>query len=168
MANRPWKSDESVFASFSGPNQMYREWLKVEWSDEAPRVLAVIALNPSTADETSGDPTVRKVANWAKANGYTALLMLNAYPFRATDPRDMLAAECPFGTQDVTALCKLAFVCDRVVAAWGNTGAHLGRGESIKREFDNNCRTLYCWGTNKGGSPIHPLYPKLGELKVWK
>ena len=54
--------------------------------------MAFIGLNPSTADETADDPTIRKCIKYAKAWGFGGLLMLNVYSFRATNPDDMWRA----------------------------------------------------------------------------
>ena len=41
------------------------------------RMLLVVGLNPSTADETHPDPTVRKVVGFAEGGGYDGFAMLN-------------------------------------------------------------------------------------------
>lgn len=51
------------------------------------RMLLVIGLNPSTANETSPDPTIRKVMGFAfaKESGYDGLVMLNLSARRETN-----------------------------------------------------------------------------------
>ncbi len=53
------------------------------------RTLFVIGLNPSTADEQSPDPTIRKVMGFAERNNYTSFVMLNLYPQRSPYPDDL-------------------------------------------------------------------------------
>ena len=44
--------------------------------------LAVIGVNPSTANEKYPDPTVRKVMGFAKINNYDGFVVLNLQPLR--------------------------------------------------------------------------------------
>ena len=53
------------------------------------RMLLVVGLNPSTADETHPDPTVRKVVGFAEGGGYDGFAMLNLSSERATDKRSL-------------------------------------------------------------------------------
>ena len=66
------------------------------WEKGAPMVMFV-GLNPSTADETQDDPTIRRCIDFAKRWGYGGLYMLNIFAFRATNPKDMKAAADPVG-----------------------------------------------------------------------
>ena len=47
--------------------------------------LVVIGVNPSTANETYPDPTVRKVIGFAELNNYDGSVMLNLYAQRSTN-----------------------------------------------------------------------------------
>lgn len=57
--------------------------------------LIVIGLNPSTADESTPDATMRKImgfiTNWNKSGdwNYDSFIMLNLYPQRETSPREL-------------------------------------------------------------------------------
>ena len=53
------------------------------WDETKPTVL-FIGLNPSTADEKTDDPTIRKCINYAKCWGYGKILMANLFAFRNT------------------------------------------------------------------------------------
>ena len=55
------------------------------------RMLLVVGLNPSTADETHPDLTVRKVVGFAEGGGYDGFAMLNLSSERATDKRSLSA-----------------------------------------------------------------------------
>ena len=55
------------------------------------RMLLVVGLNPSTADETHPDPTVRKVVGFAEGGRYDGFAMLNLASERATDKRSLSA-----------------------------------------------------------------------------
>ena len=51
--------------------------------------LTVVMLNPSTADGSADDPTIRRCKGFAKDWGYGRLVIVNLYAFRATNPKDM-------------------------------------------------------------------------------
>jgi hypothetical protein len=114
----------------------------------------IIGLNPSTADETVDDPTIRRCAQFARSWGYGGLCMANLFAFRAAKPADMFAASDPIGRGNDEWLVKLAESAGVVVAAWGNGGTHLGRTEEVTRLIPN----LYCLRMNRSGQPAHPLY----------
>jgi hypothetical protein len=143
------------------PCRRFRYTLVREWDATLPKV-AFIGLNPSTADETQDDPTIRRCIGFAKTWGKGGLLMLNLYAFRATKPADMWKAEKRAvdiigGRSNWTeALLRYAAEhgCDLVIAAWGNHGK--GRGDAVASKWPG----LKCLGRNGDGSPKHPLYLK--------
>jgi hypothetical protein len=165
--SKPWKRTETVSAEFS-PCRKYRYWLLVRWW--IGPTLVVCALNPSTADEDRDDPTVRKCINWAKRNGYGAILMLNCYAFRATSPKVMMAESDPFGTQTpemLVTLFKVAGAGAIAIAAWGGGGQHLNRGDAVAAAFKSAGIRLHCWGKNQDATPLHPCYASLGKIHEW-
>ncbi|MES2137565.1 MAG: DUF1643 domain-containing protein [Pseudomonadota bacterium] len=58
-------------------------------------VVAFVMLNPSTADAVQDDPTIRRCIGFAKAWGKGGIVVINLFAFRATNPKDMLAAADP-------------------------------------------------------------------------
>jgi hypothetical protein len=135
----------------------YRYWLIRRWDASKP-LIAFIGLNPSTADETKDDPTMRKIRKFATAWGYGGFLMLNLFAYRATKPTDMTKARKHMDIIGrANTLCDLnnylrEFGVGSTVAAWGHYKTD--RGESLKGFISN----LDCLGVNKDGSPKHPLY----------
>jgi hypothetical protein len=113
-----------------------------------------IGLNPSTADETKDDPTIRRCVAFAKAWGYGGLFMTNLFAFRATDPADMKRAADPYGWDNDHTLTSLARRAGIVVAAWGAHGAYQGRDRSVRLLVPN----LHYLRLTKAGHPGHPLY----------
>lgn len=51
--------------------------------------LVVIGINPSTADDTKPDRTIKRVMSFAQDNGFDSFLMLNLYPQRTPYPNEL-------------------------------------------------------------------------------
>jgi hypothetical protein len=140
-------------------DRRYRYTLWRQWDRENLDYAAFIGLNPSTADETMDDPTIRRCIGFAKREGVGGLCMLNLFAFRATKPDDMKREGDPIGPD----FDKHFYPCIRnarlVIAAWGANGGHNGRDRQITNWLPNIRSTgLYCLGRNASGSPKHPLY----------
>lgn len=136
-------------------DRRYRYVLWRVWENHgAPRYCAFVGLNPSTADESTDDPTIRRCVGFAKAWQFDALAMLNLFAFRATDPQDMRAADDPVGDDNDSWLAKIAGGASIVVAAWGAHGSHLNRASIVRASIPN----LHCLRLTKNGHPAHPLY----------
>lgn len=130
----------------------YRLW-RIWDSDKKP--CAFIGLNPSTATEAVSDNTVTRCIRFSEAWGYGGLFMLNIFAFRATQPKDMYACGEPIGgPRNDAAILETVAQCGVVVAAWGNHGLHLNRGEAV-RAMIPGLRALRITGQ---GCPQHPLY----------
>ena len=114
-----------------------------------------IGLNPSTADETVDDPTIRRCMRFARDWGFQRLCMLNLFALRAPDPRIMLAAVDPIGPDNDLAIEQNIRAARLVVAAWGVHGAHRGRADDIRASCGSRLHHL---GLTKDGHPRHPLY----------
>jgi hypothetical protein len=115
-----------------------------------------IGLNPSTADESTDDPTLIRCINFAKSWGYGGVCMANLFAFRATDPSDMKATEDPTGARNNHWLKLLATESDLIIAAWGNDGSYLQRSKQVRKILPE----MHCLKLNKSGEPAHPLYQK--------
>lgn len=137
-----------------------RWWLERAWSLTNPRRLVVIGLNPSTADDTVDDPTIRRCVNFAKREVCGGLIMVNLFGYRATSPRDLLAATDPGGgkTADTYLLTACAAPDRVVVAAWGAHGTHRGRAALVRSMLRSHRVELFHFGLTKDGQPKHPLY----------
>lgn len=138
------------------PCRTYRYTLWRGWGGmfEEPNFVMFIGLNPSTADETNDDPTIRRCIGYAKAWGFDGYLMTNLFAYRSTDPRVMKAHPEPIGPDNDKWLVDCAAKAGIVVAAWGTHGAHLGRGEYVRRLIPG----LHYLRLTKDGFPAHPLY----------
>lgn len=135
-------------------SRVYRYQLWRKWGD-GDRYVNFICLNPSTADETSDDPTIRKCVKYAKTWGYDALCMTNLFACRATDPRAMKAAIDPIGFGNNRHLLRVADKASLIVCAWGRDGVHRHRSASVRtllKRFDLHYLRITL------DEPWHPLY----------
>lgn len=127
------------------------------------KFLMVIGLNPSTADETKDDPTIRKCIGFAKRWGYGALCMTNLFAWRDTKPENMLNAADPIGPLNDRYLFGAATRAGMILAAWGKKGNHMHRASFVGNCINGMVRPdglpmLHCLRANGDGSPEHPLY----------
>ncbi len=140
-------------AEFS-PCRLYRYSLWRHWGEPTDSYAMFIGLNPSTADENLDDRTVRRCISYAQDWGYGGLVMTNLFAFRATKPADMKAAADPVGAENDAYLRRLSTDAAVVVAAWGEDGLHMARGDAVRRMLPNLCALAF----TKAGLPRHPLY----------
>lgn len=146
-------------------DEQYRYKLIREWDVSLPSV-AFIGLNPSTADESVDDPTIRRCVGFAKAWGYGRLVMLNLFAYRATDPTELRRLDIePVGALNDVFLRALPLHSELIVAAWGAQGTYLGRDVVVRQRLPN----LHYLRLTQGGQPSHPLYLP-GDLTpvLWK
>ena len=73
-------------------DERHRYSLTRRWG-YGPAVCCWIMLNPSTADATTDDPTIRRCLRFTQGWGYDALTVVNLYAWRATDPADLRNAQ---------------------------------------------------------------------------
>jgi hypothetical protein len=135
-------------------DQKYRYQL---WraSGTGGKTIGFICLNPSIADATIDDQTVRKCVRLASKWQGTRLVIANLFAFRATDPSRLIEADDPIGLNNDFWLEKTVDTCDLVVAAWGNHGDFLARGAAVRLRFTGR---LYSLRLTAKGHPAHPLY----------
>lgn len=142
-------------ATFS-PCGKYRHTLKRQWSGGGGRgEVCFVGLNPSTADASQDDPTIRRCVNFAKSWGFDGLRMVNLFAFRATKPEKMAAAADPIGPENDINLRIADEMSNMVVAAWGASYCYLlDRDTEVRKLFSR----MYVLRLTKHGHPNHPLY----------
>jgi hypothetical protein len=149
----------------------YRWWLRRSWKlsgvglnglpVQSKGVCCFVMLNPSTADGTQDDPTIRRCIGFARHWGYDTLSVRNLFAWRATNPKELLkcgsATGGDRGNEELLAACT----ADLLVAAWGTNVPFL-RDQVVLSMFRHHFpqKEIYCLGKTKNGSPRHPLYVK--------
>lgn len=145
----------------------YALWRRWDGPRERLGMAAFIGLNPSTATESVSDPTVTRCVGYAKRWGFAGMYMLNAFALRSTDPRGLLLVGDAVGPENNRHLLGIASTVGVVVAAWGTRGKLRGRQAQLIELLGK--LPLLCLGTNRDGSPRHPLYLRADErLREWE
>lgn len=116
-----------------------------------------IMLNPSTADASLDDPTIRRCRSFAKTWDCSGIVVANLYALRATDPSALWSHSDPVGPDNDMYLQGLAQQHETIVCAWG-ANARQDRVDAVKRIFSGRLHRLMCLGVTKAGAPRHPLY----------
>lgn len=155
--------------------ERYRYLLWRRWEPRASmKPLLFAMLNPSTADATEDDPTIRRCMGFARAWGFPGVLVVNAFAWRATDPRELEDAEDPIGPLNDTYLRSAAHEAGRVIVGWGShkllqknrSEAARARVYAVAEALGHD--RLEALKINKDGSPAHPLYiPNATQPVPW-
>ncbi len=135
----------------------YRYSLWRSWS-HLPRV-GFVMLNPSQADATLNDPTIRRCIGFAQSWGYGGLEVVKLFAYRTKSPADLQRIRDPIGTDNDRYLLTLRERVDTIVFAWGNWGTLKGRDRTVMKQL-NSQQNVFCLGITKTGQPRHPLYLK--------
>ena len=150
-----------MFDTIFSPCRKYRYTLWREWSYGNGYAM-FICLNPSTADETKNDPTIRRCIGFAQRWGYQALFMTNLFAYRSTNPWEIHSVADPIGPDNDKYLAELSEQAGIIIAAWGTHGNFMGRGVKILKMIPNLC---YLKKTSTG-FPAHPLYLKKDSVPI--
>ncbi len=171
MSERP-----SMFAAHFSPCRTWRYSLTrdvgagmLDGAVSGEGTVTFIGLNPSTADETTDDPTIRRCIRFARDWGYGRLKMVsihfggyavfNLYAYRATDPNDLFRAMADgvdvVGPENDHALSLTFGGSDLIVAAWGAGGRDPRLAQFIETFKGWQFTAL---GMTTNGAPRHPLY----------
>ena len=141
----------------------YRYRLTRLWDDAKP-ILAWCLLNPSTADASSTDPTLRRVIDFSSRWGYGSVEVVNLFAWRTPAPSGLANASDPVGAGNDGHIRRAADEADAMVVAWGNHGSVLNpasgspRCSEVKALLDTHGLPLLALGATLKGQPRHPLY----------
>ena len=142
--------------------------LSRDWG-QGPRAL-VIGCNPSNADASRDDPTVRWWNAWFASNGFSGYDAMNLYPFVSSSP-----AECrgivdggihgDWETHDLLKFVNLPALqgaakgASQVFVCWGAIAWDQDWIEYVVEavQVANGKPELWCWGETASGAPKHPL-----------
>lgn len=148
----------------------YRYLLRRQW-DENLEPLSIVMLNPSTADASTDDPTIRRCIGFARREGAGGIVVANLFGLRATEPTKLREVKDPFGPRNTYCLERLAADAMKsgrpIVCGWGNAGGYLDADKKAVAALSG--ASLMCFRTTAAGMPSHPLYvPKAVPLVSFK
>lgn len=132
------------------------------------RPILFIMLNPSTADDSIDDPTIRRCLSFAKREGCTDLTVVNLFALRATDPTKLMKAVDPVGPQNDQYLRSeiQRHQHSPVVLAWGAHPFARWRADIVLNWTGG--ADYVCLGRTKKNAPRHPLFVKSDQpLEVY-
>ncbi len=140
----------------------YRPLLTRRWGEGPP--LCFIGMNPSTADHTVDDPTVRREIGFARREGCGSYQKANVMDYRATSPQALLRPGVePRSDLNVGYIVQMGWLAKHqggcVVLAWGVLPPGFRRYADEALEALREVGVpLFCLGRTKDLSPKHPLY----------
>ena len=149
------------------PSGHYRYSLTRQWQPSCPW-LTIIMLNPSQADATVDDPTLRRCQGLAKSWGFGAIEVVNLFAYRTAYPRCLKQASDPVGPDNDRTLLAAAAQAHQILLAWGNWGGLRQRDRAVLALLAPYQDKWTCLGRNRTGHPRHPLYVPRGiSLQPW-
>jgi hypothetical protein len=120
-----------------------------------------IMLNPSTADGSVDDNTIRRCIGFSKLWHYEALTVVNLYAYRATKPADLWAraqtGKDIIGPKNDKWIRKEAYHAQRIMLAWGANADFRRSRDVTEGLLGARRRRLYTLGYTTAGHPLHPL-----------
>ena len=127
-----------------------------------------VMLNPSTADDQTDDPTIRRVVGFTGRWGYRRVEVVNVFAARATNPRTLKTMLDPIGGPEADQAIREAVAdAQLVVAAWGGSVSVVSKASSrdvrmrhiwVIDLLRRSGRDVFCLGRTRDGYPRHPLY----------
>lgn len=156
------------------PDGLYRYELRRQWG-QGDACLWVM-LNPSTADASVDDPTIRRCRSFSQAWGWAGMAVVNLYALRCTRPVHLLHHPDPVGPRNETTLRSWLLEPDvyEVMVAWGSGARRVAEAgmpdmvEFVEQAAQDAGRSLSCLGHTREGDPRHPLYlPASTRLEPW-
>jgi hypothetical protein len=145
---------------------LYRYVLGRRWARDG-QIATFVMLNPSTADATEDDPTIRRCVGFAKSWGMAALHVVNLYALRSTDPKGLWRVADPVGPENDRHLTSHArAACTNsspLIAAWGANAKPDRVAQVLALP---GMVALEALGVTKDGAPRHPLYLRADSERV--
>lgn len=155
----------------------YSDWLYETDQDNKVRYvlgkkginpLICFGINPSTAEPENLDNTLKSVERISKYNGFDSWVMLNIYPQRATNPKNLhkeLDIVLHKKNIDIIKYLLSKNSQNTIWAAWGTLIEKRSYLQNCLLDIynvtlNNNCKWVTFGKKSLKGHPHHPLYLK--------
>lgn len=144
---------------------------------KTPGVALWVMLNPSTADATKDDPTIRRCRAFSRRLSYERLAVVNLFGLRTPHPDQLATVDDPVGASNDEYIAQAASMATTVITAWGRMRRYHDvegkrppvdvreRAKAVFEVLAKDGKSPWCLGTNRDGSPRHPLYLK-GDVEL--
>lgn len=136
-------------------------------------VFAYLAVNPSTADATEDDHTVRKCRGFTRLNGGQRFIMGNVFSLRAKDVNDLSCAKLVCGPDHQRYIQEIIAEADILVPCWGSR-TKMPRAlhpqlEEMLAILRESGKPMKHFGLAKSGDPLHPqMLSYSTPLVLWR
>jgi hypothetical protein len=142
------------------PCGQYRPRLDREIQAEGITVL-LVGVNPSTADATVNDATIRKDMGFGRRLGWARIMKGNVFDWRATDVGELARVPRPVSAANLAHLARMGAEADLIVPCWGRRDK-VPRALHYQIDFTLEFlralgKPLKCFGLTAGGDPLHTL-----------
>lgn len=148
-------------ATISGDG-MYRYWLS-RGAPKSDRTVVFVGVNPSTADATEDDQTIRKMCGFARRWHFDRVGVVNLFALRGAHVCVLDTEDDPVGPENDMHIRAALAEAAMVVPCWGRLSKLPLRLQFRAGEVQNiilcslNRPARRCLGFTKGGDPMHPL-----------
>lgn len=141
---------------------VYRYHLRREISNNPQGAsILFIGVNPSTADASRDDATVRKWRGFSERWGFDCFEVANLFAYRATDVNQLATCADPVGPENNDYLERSIRFADLVVPCWGSRvklpPRLYPRIEEVKKMLRDRTGRVSHFGLTASGDPKHPL-----------
>lgn len=137
----------------------YRYRLERDVAMDGP-VYAFFGVNPSTADASENDATVRKWIGFTKRWGASRFIVGNVFAFRSKDVKRLAYEGNPWGDDNYFHVDQIMAQADILVPCWGSRiklpkKLHKSLDRFAER-FDGYGKPVMVFGRTASGDPTHP------------
>lgn len=139
----------------------YRYALEREVSLAPGPTFAFFGVNPSYADASINDNTVKKWIGFVQRWGGHGFVVGNVFAYRATDCTELAKVGDPIGPENWAHQQAIIEQADILVPCWGNrTKAPRrlwGEFDALATRLRASGKPVKVFGLTMGGDPLHPL-----------
>lgn len=138
------------------PDGVYRYTLTRRWDDG--QCVAWLMFNPSTADASQDDATIRKCVGFSKRWGYARMVVVNLFAVRSRDPKTVSRIVDPVGPLNNYWIREGTVSAREIICAWG-CAQHMPLIDKRIAEVMELLKATErnCLGYRQDGHPRHPL-----------